>query len=267
MYYVVYLTLAVIGFIILVAVARALRLKLASQREKEASDGTQLGIAAALHEQYPVDNDMTAFADLLEVTSADTPIFERILSVRMREIVSAADSLAHDDLVQSAIRLGNNQEVAESYATHILAELYPPAPNAPPMPNMGGLDSKVPYSGPNLVAAEDLAAEMKTIQHFGQDNIVDMKRRAVRDQDARADDRIDFLLKSSITPGCSVEVLVARLMHAQIAQVLDPEQPLPRQEWLPATVVYVTPTAIGVAFSDGERLAVPRTSLGWRLPR
>lgn len=37
--------------------------------------------------------------------------------------------------------------------------------------------------------------------------------------------------------------------------------------WTPATVVYVTPQQIGVAFSDGERLALPirgQTPKRWR---
>lgn len=39
------------------------------------------------------------------------------------------------------------------------------------------------------------------------------------------------------------------------------------EQWTPATVVYVTPHQIGVAFSDGERLALPlrgQTPKRWR---
>lgn len=39
-------------------------------------------------------------------------------------------------------------------------------PLARTMPNMGGLDSAVPYGGPNYVAEEDLADEMKGLIHF-----------------------------------------------------------------------------------------------------
>jgi hypothetical protein len=40
--------------------------------------------------------------------------------------------------------------------------------------------------------------------------------------------------------------------------------------WLPATITHVSEAEIGVAFSDGERLAIPRRSGGlkqWRTGR
>lgn len=41
------------------------------------------------------------------------------------------------------------------------------------------------------------------------------------------------------------------------------------EEWVPATVVYVTTSQVGVAFADGDRLALPLTGQSpkrWRLP-
>ena len=41
-----------------------------------------------------------------------------------------------------------------------------------------------------------------------------------------------------------------------------------KEVWLPATITLISEAEIGVAFSDGERLAVPRTAKPkhWRLP-
>lgn len=45
----------------------------------------------------------------------------------------------------------------------------------------------------------------------------------------------------------------------------SPYKRAPEEKWLPATVVHIDEHQIGVAFSDGERLAVPRHSNGqWR---
>lgn len=43
----------------------------------------------------------------------------------------------------------------------------------------------------------------------------------------------------------------------------------PEEKWLPATITHVSETEIGAAFSDGDRLALPRRSGGpkqWRTP-
>jgi hypothetical protein len=61
--------------------------------------------------------------------------------------------------------------------------------------------------------------------------------------------------------GEAVEVLVIRPSATG--------EPWPGEEaWLPATVTHSTDAEIGVAFSDSERLALPRRSgrVRWRLP-
>jgi hypothetical protein len=40
----------------------------------------------------------------------------------------------------------------------------------------------------------------------------------------------------------------------------------PEEKWLPATITSIDDAQICVAFSDGERLAVPRHSSEWRSP-
>lgn len=159
-----------IGIIILAAVRRRLRINAAYRRrlaEIAAND---------YRRQHP---DIAALWDLrrqprdyhpdwggrAEVTS-ETPLYQRVRSARMNEIIRAADSMSRDDLVQAAIRLGNNQEIAEAYADEILDEGDPLPAAMAHAPNVGG-EGKPEYQGGNYVEPEAIADEMKGIVHFG----------------------------------------------------------------------------------------------------
>jgi hypothetical protein len=39
----------------------------------------------------------------------------------------------------------------------------------------------------------------------------------------------------------------------------------PVSEWFPATIVFISRVEIGVAFSDGSRLSLPRYSSDWKM--
>jgi hypothetical protein len=100
-----------------------------------------------------------------EVTSV-APLYQRVRSARMTEIMRAADSMSRDDLVQAAIRLGSNQEIAEAYADEILDEGDPLPAAMAHSPNVGG-EGNPDYQGGNYVEPEAIADEMQGIVHFG----------------------------------------------------------------------------------------------------
>jgi hypothetical protein len=64
--------------------------------------------------------------------------------------------------------------------------------------------------------------------------------------------------RQEIGTGDAVEVLIVSRLPAKPG-----ERPV-EEKWLPATVVNASRNEIGVAFSDGERLALQRFSNKWR---
>ena len=51
----------------------------------------------------------------------ETPLYPRVRSATMRQILISAGSLDREELTQAAIRLGNNREIAEAYADEIIS--------------------------------------------------------------------------------------------------------------------------------------------------
>lgn len=77
-------------------------------------------------------------------------------------------------------------------------------------------------------------------------------------------------LRQDIGVGDAVEVAaVERPVVATPIREYSDDDPPPAippmtETWLPATVVFANRSEIGIAFSDGERLAIPRFSNKWR---
>jgi hypothetical protein len=75
--------------------------------------------------------------------------------------------------------------------------------------------------------------------------------------------------KDQIRPGDAVEIELVRsppplLSYVPTAEEVAAAGPTPIWEWVSATVVHADREQIAVAFSDGERFALPRHSRHWR---
>lgn len=216
-------------------------------------------IAFQIYQAFEARRDLRAFE--AQYHDADIPLFQRMRSAGMQEILSAADTISFDALKQAAIRLGRTEEVAEAYAEQILDELYPPSDNHAPVPNMGGLGSKIPFGGPVLnFNPKDLAA----VPYFGIEANFNSTRRTVRDAEARGEDPYkSFAAAPLIGVGDAVEIKVHRRDWETAAKDLDKPR-IYLEEWIPATVVNLTGNRLLVASSDGERMAVEHNSKHWR---
>jgi len=67
-------------------------------------------------------------------------------------------------------------------------------------------------------------------------------------------------------PKCNYKLSVGDPIEIKCVQ-RDPFKRTPEEVWLPATITHVDEHQIGVAFANGDRLAVPRRSGGpkqWR---
>lgn len=102
----------------------------------------------------------------LMLSQYHTEAYPRFRSRTMRAILISAGSLDREALVQAAIPLCTSREIAEAYADEIIS-LADPGEELPAAlahaPNLGGLDSDVPYAGPNYVEGEELVDEMRGV--------------------------------------------------------------------------------------------------------
>lgn len=74
--------------------------------------------------------------------------------------------------------------------------------------------------------------------------------------------------KCDVSIGDAVEVEMLRRPEFESVRLTVSEQQQQQRTstvWMPATVVFTDERQIGVAFSNGERLAVPRQSMKWRM--
>lgn len=149
--------LIAISFIV-ISVAFVIRLR--RKRRSEVTSSNPAAILAQLSGQ-PLNEEM------FERYEKSTPLYPRVRSAAMREILIGAGSLDREELVQAAIRGGRTREIAEAYADEI-RRLADPGEVLPDemqhAPNMGGDDASIPYQGGNYVEREEIAEEMRMIQ-------------------------------------------------------------------------------------------------------